>query len=594
MVQPHKKLMRLFSLIQREYGAFKASITSLTILSFMSGLLEGVGINSIIPLFSFVQGGKNQSTDAISKIIADFFQFFHLPYTLKTLLLFIIGLFVIKAGISFVVTHITADIITRYETGKRRQLLGATIAADWPYLSQQKVGHLDQRLTTDVINSSSLLANISSLILLIANLVVYTLLAVNISPIIALLTLVFGAVIFLLFKPLFYKNRIFSEQVEKLYKEIAHFVNQNVIGMKSIKAMAVETAVAEKAQAYFETARSLNMRMNAVRNITNTLLQPIGLIFIVGIFSFFYKLTAFNFASFAVIVYAINKVFAYIQLVQGQVHGINALLPYVASLDAYAEEARSRQEHDTGTKDFRFAKAISFQDVTFGYTDDGSVLSNISFTIKKGGMIGIIGPSGSGKTTVVDLLLRLLTPKQGIITLDDTDITKIHVADWREHIGYVSQDMFLLNDSIANNIRFYNPHITERHMIMAAKQANIYDFILQQPRQFDTVVGERGVLISGGEKQRIILARILAREPDIIVLDEATSALDNESEALIQQSIENLKGNRTVIVIAHRLSTIMAVDNLIVLEDGHIREQGSPTQLLKDKDSYFYKVYNVR
>ena len=209
-------------------------------------------------------------------------------------------------------------------------------------------------------------------------------------------------------------------------------------------------------------------------------------------------------------------------------------------------------------------------------------------------MVGLVGPSGAGKTTLVDLLLRLLTPQAGQIVIDNIDVTAIGIQQWRSNIGYVSQDIFLINDTIKNNITFYSSSVTDAAVAAAAKMANIDEFIMQQKDGFDTVVGERGLQLSAGQRQRISLARTLARQPKILILDEATSALDNESEVLIQKAIENLKGKITVIAIAHRLSTIMNSDRVMVLEDGTISESGSPANLLKNRQSYFYKMHALR
>ena len=209
-------------------------------------------------------------------------------------------------------------------------------------------------------------------------------------------------------------------------------------------------------------------------------------------------------------------------------------------------------------------------------------------------MIGLIGPSGAGKTTIVDIILRLFNPTKGEILLDGNNINSININEWRKNIGYVSQDIFLKNDTIANNIKFYNDSISDREMKEAAKMANIYDFIQSCPDKFATVIGERGLLLSTGQRQRIVIARILARRPKILILDEATSALDNESEVQIQEVIENLKNKVTVLLIAHRLSTVMNCNKLLVLQDGEIKEQGSPKELLADENSYYYKVSNIR
>jgi ABC-type multidrug transport system fused ATPase/permease subunit len=168
------------------------------------------------------------------------------------------------------------------------------------------------------------------------------------------------------------------------------------------------------------------------------------------------------------------------------------------------------------------------------------------------------------------------------------------MSDWRNNIGYVSQDIFLIDDTVANNIRFYDSTISDEAIINAARLAYIDEFVQGLPDKYETIVGERGVRLSGGQKQRVVLARILAREPELLILDEATSALDNESELAIQNSIQNLRGKITVFAIAHRLSTLENSDRLLVIEDGKISEQGVPQELLKNPDSYFSKVFNLR
>ena len=194
----------------------------------------------------------------------------------------------------------------------------------------------------------------------------------------------------------------------------------------------------------------------------------------------------------------------------------------------------------------------------------------------------------------MDLILRLFAPTAGEILIDGGNIAEINLKEWRQNIGYVSQDIFLLNDTIANNIKFYNETISEAAIREAARLANIEDFINECPNKFETEIGERGVMLSAGQRQRIIIARILARQPKFLIFDEATSALDNESEAQIQKVLQNLRGKITVLIVAHRLSTVLDADQLLVLDNGIIAEQGRPRTLLEDKNSYFYKTYNIK
>jgi len=510
------------------------------------------------------------------------------------LLIFVISLFIFKAVLLFVSSQISAHITTSYEKNTRIELFGATMKSSWSHLSRQKTGYLNQVLTTDVSKSSALLTYISMSLITISNLIIYTLLAFNVSPVIALITVIFGFIVFLIFKPLFYKNKVISKEVNGLYKEMAHYVDEALIGSKAIKSMSLEKQVAKQGSKYFENMKHLTMKMVFLRNSTSALLQPLGLILVVGIFSYFYKTAAFSFASFAVIVYAINKVFGNVQIAQVQLHQISSFVPYLSAIVEYKQKSRNEKEESVGKGDFKFKKSIEFKNVNFSYDAHSTILEDISFLIKKGDIVGIIGPSGSGKTTITDLILRLFGTSEGEILIDGNKIDAIKLSEWRTNIGYVSQDSFLVNDTIGNNIKFYNKNTSQEDIIRSAKMANIYDFIQELPDQFETQVGERGIKLSGGQRQRIVLARVLATNPEILVLDEATSALDNESEVLIQEAINGLKGKVTVISIAHRLSTVMTADNLIVIEKGKIIEKGNPQELLKDKSSYLFRMYNLR
>lgn len=588
------KIVNLLKLFNKAYGDYRKYILVVCVLGFLSSLLEGLGINSIIPLFSLVNKTEEGSVDGITKIIENFFIFLQIPFTIRMMLILIFVLFVVKAIILFIVTYISARFNTHYEKNTRSSLFKLTLGAKWTYLSKQNLGHLEQILTTDINYSSSLLSYLGTIILTVSNLLIYSFIAINISFTIAFLTAIFGILIFFVFKPFFYKNKILSGKLESIYKQLSHYVNESMLGIKTIKSSAVEPSVKIQGDSYFDQAKNLGVSIISTRNLTNTLLQPIGLLFVILIFAFFYKMKSFNFASFAVIVYAINKIFAFMQMAQSQIHAISSFIPYVTSIERYRTEMQANQEQDFGKKKFSFHNSLEFKKVNFSYISSRATLCDINFSIKKGEMLGIIGPSGSGKTTIVDLILRLFQPNNGAIFLDNQDIREFSIASWRNKFGYVSQDIFLMNDSIGNNIRFYNESLTQEDLVQSAKMANILDFIERQPQKFSTVIGERGVNLSGGEKQRLILARTLARKPEILILDEATSALDNESEFLIQKAIENLKGIVTVVVIAHRLSTVTLADRILVLENGVIIEEGNPQKMLENQDSYLFKASNVK
>lgn len=234
-----------------------------------------------------------------------------------------------------------------------------------------------------------------------------------------------------------------------------------------------------------------------------------------------------------------------------------------------------------------FARSISLDHVYFSHKERSVTIKDVSITLEKGKTTAIVGPSGAGKTTIVDLLLRLFDPDKGEIRVDGVNLREYKLSSWLSKIGFVSQDTFILHDTIRNNITFGLDRFSNEEVIQAAKSANAHDFILEFPQGYDTVVGERGMKLSGGQQQRIAIARCIIRRPSVFILDEATSALDNISQALVQRAIARISQLHTVVIIAHRLSTIEDADKIIVLERGQAIETGTHRELTEKRGAYW-------
>lgn len=242
----------------------------------------------------------------------------------------------------------------------------------------------------------------------------------------------------------------------------------------------------------------------------------------------------------------------------------------------------------------RFKNNVVFSNVYFRYPDTSKyVLEGIDLSIPRGKTIALVGASGAGKTSIVDLMIGLFQPTSGVISVDGKNLNEINIGSWREIIGVVEQDVFLLNASIADNIRFARRNATMEDIRKAARMSHAYEFIDQLPDGYETIIGDRGYGLSGGQQQRVSLARALLCNPDVLILDEATSALDTESERLIQVALEEMHNDRTILVIAHRLSTVVNADNIIVLEGGRIIEEGSQEELVK-RAGQFAKLWNLQ
>ncbi len=584
----HARLLKVL------FGGYKLQIGILIVLGFLSGLLGGLGIGVVIPLFSFAVKGGTLGADFISQSVSLTFGYLGIEPTITIFLLLISGLFVIKAMVLLLFGRMISRISNDFERQTMDRIYRLTFSADWPFLLHQKIGHLQNFLTVNVQHVSRLMVLLSTSFLNFANFLIFFAIALKLSATVTLLAIGLGIVILIASRPLLRRSRSYSRARANLSADIAHEVNENTTGLKLIKAMSKESEATRLGLDFFERSKIFQIKGFIVKTINTVAIEPLSTIFVIVLFAALYHRPQFDLGVFAVVIYSIHRIFTYVNNLQDSLHSVTASLQYVRQLVSFQEEVMAHQETDRGQKAFQFDERLEFREVSFSYASHlAPALERVSFAVQRSEMVGIIGPSGAGKTTITDLLLRLFRPTGGAILIDGVNAEEINLKEWRRKIGYVPQDAFLKNDTIANNIRFYDEALSEEQVMGFARMAYMTDLIGRLPQGLKTLVGERGVRLSGGERQRIALARAFAHSPKILVLDEATSALDHESEVTIQKAIADLKGEVTIIAIAHRLSTIMHADRLIIIREGRVVEEGIPQELLKNADSYFYKAHQI-
>ena len=391
------------------------------------------------------------------------------------------------------------------------------------------------------------------------------------------------------------KFRSLSRDIQRSMGTITNIVEESIIGHRIIKIFGgkdYEKNTFNSANAY---NRERNLKLIFVQSISIPLMQLLVAIFLAAIIFFVTSndyLDEISIGTFMSYLTAMIMMFAPIK----RLSEVNVVLQRgIAASESIYDLLDSKSENIgmiDATK-IEGSISISFKNVTFKYpSSQSNVLENINLDISKGETVAIVGKSGSGKTTLLDLIPRLYDPDQGDIYFNASNIKDINLNKIRAYISYVGQDFTLFNDTIYNNIAYgeLSSHdVSSVHD--AAEFSFASNFINDLPDKFETVVGQNGVLLSGGQRQRIAIARALLKNAPILLLDEATSALDAESEASIQKSLTTLSENKTTLVIAHRLSTVMNADKIIVIEDGHVVEQGNHSDLI-DKKSVYYALYN--
>ena len=576
------------------FGSYKRSIAVLFILGLLGGLLESVGVSILVPLFAHILQQPLAGTGFIIDAFEWFFAVTGLEMRLKVLLPLIVIAFAFRGLVQWGFDYMRTSITTDYERNMRRDLYHKLLAADWSFLIKQKLGHAENEMMVGVTATTKLLSNITSSILSVTSLCAYIAVALTISVGMTLATIVAGGVVLFMFKPFLRKARRYGGVMVTIGKELAHDINESVLGLKSIKATARERAVGERMLAVLDRFRSMRMKQVMMAAVTKASVQPLSVLIVAAAFAYAFNRPGFDLASFIVIIFLIQRIFLYVDRAQSTLQEINQEIPFASSVIRFMHAFDEHKEKRTGTEPFLFNDKIEFRDVSFWYREKDPVLSHVTLTIRKGETLGIIGPSGAGKTTIADLLLRLLRPTAGSVTMDAVPFDHIALTAWRERIAYVSQNFFLLNDSIANNVRFYDDSIDEEAVQKVLEVVELTSVIAKLPQGIHTSVGEQGIELSAGQRQRIALARALAQKPDVLILDEATSSLDGESERAIHDALQKLHGSITMVIIAHRLSTVMETDRIAVVEEGGIAEVGAPQELLADKSSYFYRLTHLQ
>ena len=480
----------------------------------------------------------------------------------------------------------------------RRKVFNNVMDLHLAYFNNERKGNIISKIASDVqvvqfSVTSTLQVIFKDPIQLIAFLVTLFLISVKLTLWSLLVVPVSGFIISRIVKRL--KSQAIAAQ--QTYGNMISYLDEALSGIKIIKAFNatafIKNRFDEENKRYTKILKSMAKRQQAASPVSETLaVIMISCIVLYGGYLILNKSSDLSGAQFIAYIGIFSQLMRPAKSISdsfGNIHsGIAAGERVLALIDekpAIVDTAEAKPLQG-------FEKGIEFKNVTFAYGEK-IILSDINLMVPKGKTIALVGPSGGGKSTLIDLIPRFIVPKSGKILVDDVDIQTVTTDSLRSLFGIVNQESILFNDSIFGNIAFGKTDATMQQVIAAAKIANAHNFIIETEKGYDTNIGDRGTKLSGGQKQRICIARAVLNNPPVMLLDEATSALDTESEKLVQDALNNLMKNRTSLIIAHRLSTIQNADQIIVLENGKIVQQGNHQELI-GKEGLYKRLINMQ
>ena len=554
-------------------------------LNLFASLTEGISLFLLIPLVLLIDSERGSTLEEIPVLGEAIARF---NPTLEVLLAGFLVLIVFQAVlVRTKAVYLTAVIHEAVDQLKQRFFANAG-AARWDTLQTTRVSDLQAMITMEA--GRTLMAAQALTTLLQSGILILTYfgLAAIVSWPMALTAALFGVFILVLLLPLRRRATLYGRDLTNLYQGENQTLLDFLTGLKVAKSFVVEDSYAARFAARLKGVRDNMIGLTQVTSVSTMAFQILSAGAAVLFIWVAVRVAEIELAKLIVLLLIFIRLAPRFSAIQDGLQSLLANLPaferLIAQTDHFASVAEDRTNEAAAPP--KFERAIRFEEVSLTYPNANQpALHRVSFEIAAGRFTALIGPSGSGKSTVSDLLMGLLRPDEGEILIDDTALSDDNRRAWRGSVAFVPQEPFLMNDTVASNLRIAKPDATDVELWQVVERAKALNFVENLPSGLETIVGERGTRLSGGERQRIALARALLRDPALLILDEATSALDWENQQSIARDIEAMRGELTILTIAHRPSMIRFADDVIAIEAGEIVERGLYSDLSKDKSS---------
>ncbi|SDL11343.1 ABC-type multidrug transport system, ATPase and permease component [Salinimicrobium catena] len=553
--------------------------------SLFVGLLDGVGLALFIPLLKLVAtSAEGAGEDPVSELVVNYLE---IPPTLVNILLLIFVFFALKGVAKF----LEGFVRVRYQQYFMRKIRISNIdllnSYDYKNFIKADVGRIQNTFTGEVGKVNSAFRFYFKAFQYGVLVVVYVSMAFFADPLFSLMVVTGGILTNFLFTFLYKRTKYLSRKLTSENHIFQDLLIQKVAFFKYLKTTGLNIPYSKKLKRNIRSLEGLQRKIGIIDSMLAALREPVVVLIIVV--AIYLQVVFFdqNVGLILLSLLLLYRALTFFMAMQEQWNFFLGVSGSMENMEKFSEELKVGRE-SSGSQIFQGLRdKIRLDHVSFQY-DSKEVLKDIELEIRKNETVALVGESGSGKSTLIGIISGLLKPSKGNYFIDKQNVSELENTSLSRHIGYVSQDVNIFNDTIYNNVTFWAEDTSENRekFKQAVEKAAIYNFIKGLPKEEETFLGNNGINLSGGQKQRLAIARELFKKVDLLLLDEATSALDGETEATIQQNIDRLKGQMTIIIIAHRLATIKSADRIVVLKNGKIQAMGSYKELMTDSEVF--------
>ncbi|WP_066424808.1 ABC transporter ATP-binding protein [Anabaena sp. 4-3] len=572
------------------------AIPVIVLLGTLSSFFEGIGISLFIPLLQSLEqadlqtGNSNFLVDWLNRLFVDITP----NNRLIVIAVCILGSIFLKNLLIYSNSVLFAWFNSRISHDLRSKIFRQLLSISYSFLEGNESGKLMNTLAAETWRTGQALSAFVSIIINCCTIFVFIILLLLLSWQLTILVAILMALISVIIQLVTRQVKNLGQQAVETNSGLANRMWEGLAGMKVIRAFGREDYEQERFDRVSRKVRNIFFQLDTLTGIVNPISEVLSAILLVCILVITLLQDQTSLPRLLTFIFILYRLQPQVKQLDGARVNLIALSSAVEDV-IYLLNSDDKPYIRSGKINFNSLKqGIYFESVNFAYNvAEKPALQDISIFIPQGKTTAIVGPSGAGKSTLIGLICRFYNLESGQIYVDDYPLRELNLTDWRNQIAIVSQDVHMFSTTVLENIAYGRLDATENEIIEAAKLANAHKFISELPQGYDTKVGDRGVRLSGGQRQRIALARAIVRNPEILILDEATNALDSISEHLIQEALNTLSENRTVIVIAHRLATIEQADKIIVLNEGKVVEQGNIQDLLQ-LQGLFAQLYNLQ